>query len=70
LLNVLYKKRRIIILVGAGISISTRIPNFRSIARLFNTPGNRPFRISLGKDLFNAFVYYNNVSTSSFYDML
>ncbi|XTI94610.1 DHS-like NAD/FAD-binding domain-containing protein [Cenococcum geophilum] len=67
-LNLQY--RGIIILISAGISISAGIPNFRSIARLFNTPSNGPFWISLGKDLFNAFVYYNDVSTSSFYDML
>ncbi|XTI86865.1 DHS-like NAD/FAD-binding domain-containing protein [Cenococcum geophilum] len=62
--------RGIIALVGAGISISARIPNFRSIAGLFNTPGNGPFRTSLGKDLFDASVYHNDVSTSSFHDIL
>ncbi|XTI89227.1 DHS-like NAD/FAD-binding domain-containing protein [Cenococcum geophilum] len=70
LLNVLHKKRRIIALVGAGISVSAGIPNFRSTARLFNTPGNRPFRTSLEKDLFNTSVYHNDVSTSSFHDIL
>ncbi|XTI93115.1 DHS-like NAD/FAD-binding domain-containing protein [Cenococcum geophilum] len=69
LLNVLHKKRRIIILVGAGISVSAGILDFQSIARLFNTPGNGPFWISLGKDLFNASMYYNDVSTSSFHDI-
>ncbi|XTI96194.1 DHS-like NAD/FAD-binding domain-containing protein [Cenococcum geophilum] len=62
--------RGIIALISAGISISARIPDFQSTAGLFNTFSNRPFRTSLGKDLFNASVYHNDVSTSSFHDML
>lgn len=89
LLNVLHEKRRIIALVGAGISVSAGstsildkhgfyfawltfqiVPDFRSTAGLFDAPGNGPFQTSLGKDLFDASVYHNDVSTSSFHDML
>jgi NAD-dependent histone deacetylase SIR2 len=89
LLSVLHEKRRIVALVGAGISVSAGstlildkyyfhfarltfqiVPDFRSTAGLFSTPGNGPFQTSLGKDLFDASVYHNDASTSFFHDML
>ncbi|KAK1915688.1 hypothetical protein P3342_003498 [Pyrenophora teres f. teres] len=51
LLNVLHKKRKIVVIAGAGISVSAGIPDFRSSTGLFNTlkrstSSNRPARIS------------------------
>tara|TARA_R110002003_G_scaffold1577_4_gene23250 strand:- start:10163 stop:11980 length:1818 start_codon:yes stop_codon:yes gene_type:complete len=70
LLNVLHKKRKIVVIAGAGISVSAGIPDFRSATGLFNSLKKEHRLKSSGKDLFDASVYQDNDSTSSFHDMV
>ncbi|KAB5536491.1 DHS-like NAD/FAD-binding domain-containing protein [Coniochaeta sp. 2T2.1] len=70
LLRVLRKKKKIVVIAGAGISVSSGIPDFRSSTGLFKTlPSEHKIKGS-GKDLFDASVYKHNDSTSSFHDMI
>jgi NAD-dependent histone deacetylase SIR2 len=69
LISVLHKKRKIVVIVGAGISVSAGIPDFRSATGLFNKHKEQKLKPS-GKDLFDASVYQNDSSTSSFHDMV
>jgi NAD-dependent histone deacetylase SIR2 len=61
LLNVLHKKRKIVVIAGAGISVS---------AGLFNSLKKEHKLKSSGKDLFDASVYQDDTSTSTFHDMV
>ncbi|KAJ4367456.1 hypothetical protein N0V83_007039 [Neocucurbitaria cava] len=70
LLNVLHKKRKIVVIAGAGISVSAGIPDFRSATGLFNTLKKEHKLKSSGKDLFDASVYQDDTSTSTFHDMV
>lgn len=70
LLQTLHKKRKIVVIAGAGISVSAGIPDFRSSTGLFKSLRDERKRISSGKDLFDASVYQNDSSTSSFHDMV
>jgi NAD-dependent histone deacetylase SIR2 len=70
LLDVLHKKRKIVVIAGAGISVSAGIPDFRSATGLFNTLKKEHKLKSSGKDLFDASVYQDNDSTSTFHDMV
>ncbi|KAF2430481.1 DHS-like NAD/FAD-binding domain-containing protein [Tothia fuscella] len=70
LLKVLYKKRKIVVVAGAGISVSAGIPDFRSETGLFKTLKNQHNLKSSGKDLFDASVYKDDDSTSQFHDMV
>ncbi|OAK98757.1 DHS-like NAD/FAD-binding domain-containing protein [Phaeosphaeriaceae sp. SRC1lsM3a] len=70
LLNVLHKKRKIVVIAGAGISVSAGIPDFRSATGLFNSLKKEHKLKSSGKDLFDASVYQDDVSTSTFHDMV
>jgi NAD-dependent histone deacetylase SIR2 len=70
LLNVLHKKRKIVVIAGAGISVSAGIPDFRSATGLFNSLKKEHKLKSSGKDLFDASVYQDNDSTSTFHDMV
>ncbi|KAF2088774.1 DHS-like NAD/FAD-binding domain-containing protein [Saccharata proteae CBS 121410] len=70
LLNVLHKKRKIVMIVGAGISVSAGIPDFRSSKGLFNTLRQTHNLKSSGKDLFDASVYRDPTTTASFHDMV
>lgn len=70
LLNVLHKKRKIVVIAGAGISVSAGIPDFRSSTGLFNTLKKEHKLKSSGKDLFDASVYQDDTSTSTFHDMV
>ncbi|CAI6250587.1 unnamed protein product [Periconia digitata] len=70
LLKTLHKKRKIVVIAGAGISVAAGIPDFRSSTGLFKTLRNDHKRISSGKDLFDASVYQDDSSTSSFHDMV
>jgi NAD-dependent histone deacetylase SIR2 len=70
LLKTLHKKRKIVVIAGAGISVSAGIPDFRSSTGLFKTLRKEHKRISTGKDLFDASVYQDDTSTSSFHDMV
>lgn len=67
LMKLLRKKKKIVVIAGAGISVRAGIPDFRSADGLFNTlrtPKNS------GKDLFDASVYKDDGLTSSFHDMV
>jgi NAD-dependent histone deacetylase SIR2 len=70
LLNVLHKKRKIVVIAGAGISVSAGIPDFRSATGLFNSLKKEHKLKSSGKDLFDASVYQDDDSTSTFHDMV
>ncbi|KAI9759074.1 MAG: hypothetical protein M4579_002590 [Chaenotheca gracillima] len=70
LLKVLRTKRKIVVIAGAGISVSAGVPDFRSSNGLFNTLRERHSLKASGKHLFDASVYRTDASTSSFHDMV
>ncbi|KAJ4296832.1 hypothetical protein N0V90_006880 [Kalmusia sp. IMI 367209] len=70
LLKTLHKKRKIVVIAGAGMSVSAGIPDFRSSTGLFKSLRNENKRIGSGKELFDASVYQNDTSTSMFHDMV
>ncbi|KAI9706528.1 MAG: hypothetical protein M1836_003534 [Candelina mexicana] len=70
LLKVLRKKRKIVVVAGAGISVSAGVPDFRSSTGLFTTLRGQHNLKGSGKDLFDASVYRTDSSTSSFHDMV
>ncbi|KNG52801.1 nad-dependent histone deacetylase sir2 [Stemphylium lycopersici] len=70
LLSVLRKKRKIVVIAGAGISVSAGIPDFRSATGLFKTLKKEQKLKSSGKDLFDASVYQDDTLTSIFHDMV
>ncbi|KAL2067490.1 hypothetical protein VTL71DRAFT_1915 [Oculimacula yallundae] len=70
LINVLRTKRRIVVIAGAGISVSAGIPDFRSSKGLFSTLRSQHKLKASGKELFDAAVYRNDNTTSSFHDMV
>lgn len=61
LVEVLRTKKNIVVIAGAGISVSAGIPDFRSPEGLFATSG---------KELFHINVYNQNDSTSAFHNMV
>lgn len=69
-MDVLNKKRKIVVIAGAGISVSAGIPDFRSATGLFNSLRKQHGLKSSGKDLFDASVYQDDTSTSTFHDMV
>lgn len=71
LVTALKKKKKIVVIAGAGISVSANIPDFRSSTGLFAAPGsqNQKMRAS-GKHLFDASVYKHDASTQSFHTMV
>ncbi|KAI9683160.1 MAG: hypothetical protein M1829_005951 [Trizodia sp. TS-e1964] len=70
LLKVLRNKKKIVVVAGAGISVSAGIPDFRSSTGLFTTLRSQHNLKSSGKHLFDASVYKTGSSTSSFHDMV
>ncbi|MCJ1384272.1 hypothetical protein MMC17_007388 [Xylographa soralifera] len=70
LLKVLRKRRKIVVIAGAGISVSAGIPDFRSSTGLFTTLRSEHKLKASGKHLFDASVYQTDSSTSSFHDMV
>jgi NAD+-dependent protein deacetylase SIR2 len=70
LLKTLRKRRKIVVVVGAGISVSAGIPDFRSSHGLFHTLKHKQKLKTSGKRLFDASVYKDDSSTSSFHDMV
>ncbi|KZF26414.1 DHS-like NAD/FAD-binding domain-containing protein [Xylona heveae TC161] len=70
LLKTLHKKRKIVVIAGAGISVSAGIPDFRSSTGLFTTLRRQHNLKASGKHLFDASVYRTPASTSSFHDMV
>ncbi|KAK2797280.1 hypothetical protein FQN50_009245 [Emmonsiellopsis sp. PD_5] len=70
LLKALHKKRKIVVIAGAGISVSAGIPDFRSSHGLFKTLRKDHKLKASGKQLFDASVYRDDSMTSSFHDMV
>jgi NAD+-dependent protein deacetylase SIR2 len=70
LLKTLRKRRKIVVVAGAGISVSAGIPDFRSQHGLFKTLRSEHKLKSSGKELFDASVYKDDSSTSAFHDMV
>ncbi|GAB7348669.1 hypothetical protein MBLNU459_g7032t1 [Dothideomycetes sp. NU459] len=70
-LDVLHKRQKIVVIAGAGISVSAGIPDFRSSTGLFNSLRSQHNLKGSGKDMFDAsHVYKDASSTSSFHDMV
>ena len=70
LLKALRNRRKIVVIAGAGISVSAGIPDFRSAHGLFRSLRAEHKLKSSGKELFDASVYKDDSSTSSFHDMV
>ncbi|KAH0595649.1 hypothetical protein MHUMG1_06826 [Metarhizium humberi] len=70
LLSALRKKKKIVVVAGAGISVSAGIPDFRSSTGLFAAQRNQHKLKASGKHLFDASVYKHESSTSSFHTMV
>jgi NAD+-dependent protein deacetylase SIR2 len=70
LMRTLRKRRKIVVVAGAGISVSAGIPDFRSSHGLFQSLKNKHKLKASGKRLFDASVYKDDSSTSSFHDMV
>jgi NAD+-dependent protein deacetylase SIR2 len=70
LLYALRKRRKIVVIAGAGISVSAGIPDFRSSHGLFRSLRGEHKLKGSGKELFDASVYKDDSSTSSFHDMV
>jgi NAD+-dependent protein deacetylase SIR2 len=70
LLGALRKRRKIVVIAGAGISVSAGIPDFRSSHGLFRSLRAEHKLKSSGKELFDASVYKDDSSTSNFHDMV
>ncbi|KAK3990322.1 DHS-like NAD/FAD-binding domain-containing protein [Cladorrhinum sp. PSN332] len=69
-LTALRRKKRIVVIAGAGISVSAGIPDFRSSTGLFaSLRGQHKLKAS-GKHLFDASVYKHDSSTTSFHTMV
>jgi NAD+-dependent protein deacetylase SIR2 len=70
LLKTLRKRRKIVVVAGAGISVSAGIPDFRSSHGLFESLKHKHKLKTSGKGLFDASVYKDDSSTSTFHDMV
>jgi NAD+-dependent protein deacetylase SIR2 len=70
LLGALRKRRKIVVIAGAGISVAAGIPDFRSSHGLFRSLRAEHKLKSSGKELFDASVYKDDSSTSNFHDMV
>ncbi|KAI1817792.1 DHS-like NAD/FAD-binding domain-containing protein [Poronia punctata] len=70
LMHALRKKKKIVVIAGAGISVSAGIPDFRSASGLFATLPKEHGLKGSGKHLFDASVYKHNATTSYFHTMV
>ncbi|KAI1206460.1 DHS-like NAD/FAD-binding domain-containing protein [Annulohypoxylon truncatum] len=70
LTGALRKKKKIVVIAGAGISVSAGIPDFRSSKGLFATLPKEHGLKGSGKHLFDASVYKHDSTTSSFHTMV
>lgn len=66
----LAQKRKIVVIAGAGISVSAGIPDFRSSTGLFKSLKAEHNLKGSGKHLFDAAVYQDNNATETFHDMV
>ncbi|KAH6898489.1 DHS-like NAD/FAD-binding domain-containing protein [Thelonectria olida] len=70
LIAALKKKKKIVVIAGAGISVSAGIPDFRSSTGMFATAKRDHKLKGSGKHLFDASVYKHDSSTQSFHAMV
>ena len=70
LVAALRKKKKVVVIAGAGISVSAGIPDFRSSTGLFATAKSQHKLKASGKHLFDASVYKHDDSTQSFHTMV
>ncbi|KAK0633512.1 DHS-like NAD/FAD-binding domain-containing protein [Immersiella caudata] len=70
LLSALRRRKKIVVIAGAGISVSAGIPDFRSSTGLFTTLRGQHKLKASGKHLFDASVYKHDSSTESFHTMV
>ena len=70
LIDTLRKKKKIVVIAGAGISVSAGIPDFRSSNGLFAAVKNEHNLKGSGKHLFDASVYKHDDTTESFHAMI
>lgn len=70
LLTALRKKKKVVVIAGAGISVSAGIPDFRSSNGLFASAKSQHKLKGSGKHLFDASVYKHDSSTQSFHTMV
>ena len=70
LLNAVRNRRKIVVVAGAGISVSAGIPDFRSSHGLFRSLRGEHKLKSSGKMLFDAAVYKDDDSTTEFHKMV
>ncbi|KAL6832499.1 DHS-like NAD/FAD-binding domain-containing protein [Trichoderma camerunense] len=70
LIAALRKKKKIVVIAGAGISVSAGIPDFRSSSGLFARAKNQHNLKGSGKHLFDASVYRHDSSTQYFHSMV
>ncbi|KAL0936567.1 nad-dependent histone deacetylase sir2 [Colletotrichum truncatum] len=70
LVSALKKRKKIVVIAGAGISVSAGIPDFRSKKGLFATLPNDHKMKGSGKHLFDASVYKHDSSTEKFHKMI
>ncbi|KAK5134456.1 hypothetical protein LTR08_006503 [Meristemomyces frigidus] len=69
-LSVLHKRQKIVVIAGAGMSVSAGIPDFRSENGLFKSLKEEHNLKCKGQDLFNASVYKDEISTQLFHSMV
>ncbi|KAK5123054.1 hypothetical protein LTR85_003250 [Meristemomyces frigidus] len=69
-LNILHRRQKIVVIAGAGMSVSAGIPDFRSESGLFKTLKDDYKLKGKGQDLFDASVYRDDVSTKLFHSMV
>ncbi|KAI1432593.1 DHS-like NAD/FAD-binding domain-containing protein [Xylaria sp. CBS 124048] len=70
LTQALRKRKKIVVIAGAGISVSAGIPDFRSSSGLFATLPKEHGLKGSGKHLFDASVYKHDSTTSYFHTMV
>ena len=70
LTKLLRKRRKIVVVAGAGISTAAGIPDFRSKTGLFETLRADHNLKSSGKELFDASVYRTDEGTTQFHAMV
>lgn len=68
--DVLRHKKKIVVIAGAGISVSSGIPDFRSSRGLFASLKNQHKLKASGAQLFDASVYKSDESTTHFHTMV